>query len=156
LSRQAGPTSRADADSEDIQALILGKTADEVHSIVQELAMREVAQVLCVGVDRIDTTRSLHDLGMDSLMGVELALGLEKRFGIQLPAMVLSEGPSVDRVVARIMEQMAGKNAPRTSDEGDRMDSVVALLATQHGENITREDIAITVEKMLVHSHSGD
>ena len=156
LRRQAGPTSRSDADSEDIQALIVGKSADEVLRIVQELAMREVAQVLCVGVDRIDTTRSLHDLGMDSLMGVELALGLEKRFGIQLPAMVLSEGPSVDRVVARIVEQMGGKNASGTSNEGDRMDTVVALLATQHGENITREDIAITVEKMLVHSHSGD
>lgn len=154
LRRQAGPAQK-DVDSEDVQALIVGKSPDEVRGIVHDLAKREVAQVLCVGIDRIDPTRSLHDLGMDSLMGVELALGLEKRFGIQLPAMVLSEGPSVDRVVDRIVEQMLVKDAPRASGETNRMDTVVAMLAIQHGENVSLEDVASTVEQMRDHSHSG-
>ncbi|MEJ5210694.1 MAG: F0F1 ATP synthase subunit delta, partial [Burkholderiales bacterium] len=43
--------------------------------------LQEVAQILSLSVERIDPERPLHDLGMDSLMAVELALGLEKRFG---------------------------------------------------------------------------
>lgn len=155
LRKQAGPASQANGDSEDIHALIAGKSPDEVRSIIQELATKEVAQVLCVGVDRIDPARSLHDMGMDSLMGVELALGLEKRFGIQLPAMVLSEGPSVDRVVARIVDQILGKSDPNTGDETDRMDAMVTMLAAQHGEELSVDDVARTVEQIREQTRSG-
>jgi acyl carrier protein len=113
-----------------------------VRAIIQALVTSELAQVLCVGADRIDPTRSLHDLGMDSLMGVELALGLEKRFGIQLPAMMLSEGPSVERVASRIVDRVMGGADATEPATDDGMTALVAQLAAQHGEDISDLDMA--------------
>lgn len=96
------------ADTQDIRALIRGKDADTVIRIVQERVIGEVAQTLSIAPERIEAHKSLHDLGMDSLMAVELALGLEQRFGIQLPVMMLNDAPTVAGVTARIIERLTG------------------------------------------------
>jgi phthiocerol/phenolphthiocerol synthesis type-I polyketide synthase C len=37
-------------------------------------------------------------MGLDSLMGVELVLALEARFGIRLPVMALSQSPTISKL----------------------------------------------------------
>lgn len=111
-----------------------GQDGQEVRTIVQALVAQEVAQILCIAVDRIDPARSLHDLGMDSLMGIELALGLEERFAIRLPAMMLNEGPTVDRVSARIVERVMGADEHASEEPRDRLRIPVNAMAAQHGE----------------------
>lgn len=122
----------------DIRSLIAGKTPEEVADVVRGLVVREIAQVLCIGEERIDSTRSLHDLGMDSLMAVELALGLEQRFGIRLPVMMLSDSPTADNVTARIVEKLRGDGE---ATEEAQSAALVAGLAGQHGEGMTTEEI---------------
>lgn len=127
----------------DIQALIAGKTPEEVAEIVRGLVVQEVAQILCIGADRIEPNRSLHDLGMDSLMAVELALGLEQRFGLQLPVMMLNESPTAEKVTARLVERLIGnEDGP---EEGDPA-AMIAGLARQHGEGMNEKDIEGLVE----------
>ena len=145
LRKQAGTANDANSDNDDLQTLIAGKSADEVRVIIQTLVTREISQVLCVRPEHIELNQSLHDLGMDSLMGVELALGLEKRFGIQLPPMMLSEGPSVERVTRRIVDRILGSSDKPETAQPDSMDSVVSMMATQHGEEFTLEEVSITV-----------
>lgn len=122
---------------DDFKALIEGKSPAEVQALVAQLVTQEVAQILAVSAERIDPARSLHDLGLDSLMGVELALGLEKRFGIQVPAMMLNEGPTVERVTARIMERLAA--AESTGEEASDLAATAFSMAAQHGESVSRE-----------------
>jgi acyl carrier protein len=136
LNRQHGHAVGSE-DTSDIRALIAGKTPEEVNAIVQALVMQEVAQILGIGADRIDPTRPLHDLGLDSLMAVELALGLEQRLGIQLPVMMLNESPTVEKVSRRIVERLLGDAAGEGSPIA--IDDVVAGLAQQHGETATEE-----------------
>ena len=76
-------------------------------------------------------------------MGVELALGLEKRFGIQVPAMLLNEGPTVERVTTRIMERFVGGTAE--SEEKSDLAATALGMAAQHGESVSREIIEATV-----------
>ncbi|MCX8146186.1 MAG: SDR family NAD(P)-dependent oxidoreductase [Azovibrio sp.] len=128
------------AESEtDIQTLIAGKSREEVAAIVQQLVRAEVAQILAISADRIDPAKPLHDLGLDSLMAVELALGLEQRLGIQMPVMMLNEAPTVEKVARRIVEKMLG------GDQADSavhtVDAVVQGMAQQHGEALAAEDI---------------
>jgi acyl carrier protein len=122
---------------DDFRALIEGKSPAEVQGLVAQLVTQEVAQILAVSAERIDPARSLHDLGLDSLMGVELALGLEKRFGIQVPAMMLNEGPTVERVTARIMERLAA--ADGGGEEASDLTATAISMAAQHGESVSRE-----------------
>ncbi len=119
------------ADVTDIRALIQGKSADEIVQIVQDLVRQEVAQTLAMAADRIDAQRSLHELGMDSLMAVELAMSLEQRFGVQLPAMMLNDAPTVAGVAARIIGKLNGSDA--NSDNGEQDVQLIASVADQHG-----------------------
>lgn len=125
-------------ESLDIRTLIAGKTPDEIVGIVRDLVVQEVAQILCIGPDRIEPNRSLHDLGMDSLMAVELALGLEQRFGIQLPVMMLNDSPTADNVSARIVEKLIGDEEVT---EETQPTALVAGLMRQHGGGVTSEEI---------------
>jgi NADPH:quinone reductase-like Zn-dependent oxidoreductase/acyl carrier protein/SAM-dependent methyltransferase len=134
----------ASADDIDFRALIAGKTPDEVASLVQQMVIQELAQILAISPERIEPSRSLHDLGLDSLMAVELALGLERRLGIQLPVMMLNESPSAEKVTQRIVEKLLGAADPESAPTPD---AVVRSLATQHGEAVAAEEIAAIVEE---------
>ncbi|WP_226498381.1 type I polyketide synthase [Ferribacterium limneticum] len=131
---------------DDFRALIEGKSPAEVQALVTLLVTQEVAQVLAVSAERIDPARSLHDLGLDSLMGVELALGLEKRFGIQVPAMMLNEGPTVERVTARIMERLA--SADGSLEDNSDLATMALGMAVQHGELVSREVVDAAVAEI--------
>jgi acyl transferase domain-containing protein/NADPH:quinone reductase-like Zn-dependent oxidoreductase/acyl carrier protein len=141
--------SRRDAgEGEDIHALIENRSEAEVREILQRLLTEEIAQILRLPAERIPADRSLYDIGMDSLMGVELVLGIEKRFGINLPAMALSEGPNISRISDRLMQQLLrgeGDAEPGADSGEDRMKSVVAGLARQHGVEISSDEIEGTL-----------
>ncbi|MCG9076298.1 type I polyketide synthase [Laribacter hongkongensis] len=124
----------------DFKTLIAGKSPEEVAVIVQQWVVIEVAQILAIGADRIDPTCSLHDLGLDSLMAVELALGLEQRFGIQLPVMMLNESPTAEKVTQRIVEKLLG-SSDQTDAAANTVDAMVQGITQQHGEALAAEDI---------------
>ena len=143
LRRHADDAPNGTEGAGDFKSMIEGKSPAEVQVLVAQLVTQEVAQILAVSAERIDPNRSLHDLGLDSLMGVELALGLEKRFGIQIPAMVLNEGPTVERVTARIVERLASGDAP--AEEGGNLAANVRNMVAQHGESISGEVLQAVV-----------
>ncbi|MDD5177473.1 MAG: SDR family NAD(P)-dependent oxidoreductase [Sterolibacterium sp.] len=141
-------------DSIDFRVLIAGKSVAEVTDIVRKLVTQEVAQILSISPERIEPGRSLHDLGMDSLMAVELALGLEQRFGIQLPVMMLNESPTAERVTTRIVEKLLGGTDEAVSLAG-AIDSVVESIAKQHGEAISREEVERMAEDARTLAQNG-
>ena len=138
LNRPSRPGQASASERIDVLALIAGKSAAEAVSLVRDMVAHEVAQVLCIAVERVDTARSLHDQGMDSLMAVELALGLEQRFGVKLPAMMLGDGMAVDRVAARLVDKLLGGDTEPVA-AAHSIDAVVADVARQHGEDATPE-----------------
>ena len=148
LRRRAGPAACEDAGNEDIRVMIAGKTRAEAVQIAQALVVHEVAQVLSVAADRVDPRRSVHDLGMDSLMAVELVMGLEKRLGLELPAMLLSEGVTVERVAVRIIDRLLSGEEEGTAKGGDQFDAIAATLAAQHGESVDADLVVDTLEQV--------
>lgn len=126
-------------DGADILELLSEKSPEQAALIVQGLVARELAQILCIDAERIDPERRLHDLGMDSLMAVELALVLERRFGVQFPVMALNDSPTVVTVGALIMEKLFG-GGRESADPA--LDSVVRDFAWQHGVDVAPEDLS--------------
>jgi phthiocerol/phenolphthiocerol synthesis type-I polyketide synthase C len=132
-------------ETTDFRALIAQKSPKEISRIVRNLVIQNIAQVLYIKADRIETNTSLHDMGLDSLMAVELAQGLEQSFGVQLPIMMLNESPTVDRVTSLIVEKLLG-NAQDTG--ADPAETLVQGLARQHGEDITQSEIQFLIEDL--------
>lgn len=131
-------------DNFDFQAIIAGKDRQEVEKVVTEMIVHEVSVILCISVERIHPRRSLHDLGMDSLMAVELAMGLERRFGIQLPVMMLNESPNTEKVALRIVDKVFGDDG---ADGQEHMPNLLVKdLARQHGEEISEQEVEHAME----------
>jgi len=104
------------------------------------LLKQEIGEILHIAPERIADDRSLYDLGMDSLMGIELVAAVEVRFGVSLPIMALSEGPTVGRLVDRIVRQLRTPQAEQTATD-ETLDAV-QRLATQHGSEADADTVA--------------
>jgi acyl transferase domain-containing protein/acyl carrier protein len=103
---------------------------DRLASLDREAALallvtvvtEEAAGILRLPAGDIDPARPLSQLGMDSLMAVELRLALESRLRIDLPLMSLAEGTSIASIAVRL----AGAYA-----DGPK-DAEVTALAVRH------------------------
>ena len=152
LARRAGGFESSSQEGGDLRALLAGKSPQEAVRIIQDLVRAEVAPILGIAADRIDPGRSLFDLGMDSLMAVELAMGIERRFGVNLPAMALTAEPTPERIAAKIADLVA--NGEDTSD-GEGIETLVQQVAAQHAESFTAEDLARTVADVKLEATTG-
>ncbi len=70
-----------------------------------------IARILHVSEQAINVNRPTTELGMDSLMGVELGLTLQEALGGDLPVSSVSEGLSIAQISARIVGHLAGGGA---------------------------------------------
>lgn len=104
------------ADSTDFREQIKDLSPEEVAALVLELAREEVALVLNMEVGQIPLDRSLQSLGLDSLMAVELAAGLEQRTGVNLPVMLFSDSPTLEIVSQRITARLTGTKSQEETD----------------------------------------
>jgi acyl carrier protein len=60
---------------------------DEVLAVVEDMTARLVGDIFRTAHDRVDRNRSLQDMGMDSLMAVELQVALERHLGCDIAVM---------------------------------------------------------------------
>lgn len=151
---------KSQADSTDFRGQIKNLSPEEVSALVLELAREEVALVLNMEVGQIPLDRSLQSLGLDSLMAVELAAGLEQRTGVNLPVMLFSDSPTLEIVSQRITARLTGTKsleetnagvagsdgqeesakAPATTGTGTDA-HLLQELARRHAENLDAETL---------------
>ena len=114
----------------------------ELTAALTEIVRGEVAEILRMAPERIEAGTSLLDMGMDSLMAVELATSIESALDIQLSALALSGGPTIESVVDRVVRLLhpAEDAAPAgAADAG--LAAQVLIVAAQHMGDLS-EDIA--------------
>jgi acyl transferase domain-containing protein/NADPH:quinone reductase-like Zn-dependent oxidoreductase/acyl carrier protein len=89
-------------------------------ALLKTVVAEEAATILRLPGEGIDPLRPLSEIGMDSLMAVELRLALENRLRVDLPLVSLSEGTSVASIAARLTAAVS---------TGPREAEVIALAA---------------------------
>lgn len=134
--------------SEDIQRLLAELSDDELLATFSDILRNEIGEILRVGADKIDPERSLYDMGLDSLMGVELMIALESRFGIRLPVMALSQSPTIRKLAARVIQQLRGADDAGESDQQALLLAQTQEVARQQGADASPEVIAGVVKDL--------
>jgi phthiocerol/phenolphthiocerol synthesis type-I polyketide synthase C len=67
----------------DIAELLAQGSLESVKKVVSDLIVEEIGRVLRLPREDVSRGKPLSEIGLDSLMAVELALGLEKRLGLK-------------------------------------------------------------------------
>ncbi len=101
----------------DLRELLAACTPDAAREKVVALLTEEVARITKLAASRIEAGRPLVELGMDSLMAVELRLAVEQRFGLSLPVLALSEGATLQALAGRVIKMLGGGAEPAPVDD---------------------------------------
>jgi acyl carrier protein len=76
----------------------------------EEMAMLMLTEALSgplkMAAERIDPERSLSDLGVDSLMAVEVQIAISSVFSVEFSTLELMRGNTVSLLAARVLERM--------------------------------------------------
>jgi hypothetical protein len=83
--------------------------SDEALALLKTVVAEEAANILRLPSGSFDVLRPLSEIGMDSLMAVELRLALETRLRIDLPLVSLAEGTSVSSIAGRLVAAVSGR-----------------------------------------------
>lgn len=113
---------------------VLALPRDEAIALVARTLQAQIARILHMTPDRIALDKSVLDMGMDSLMGMELGLAVEEAFEVKLSVMAIAEGASVTTLAGRIVDSI-GASADAGCDVASAADAAqeaVAALAAKH------------------------
>jgi acyl transferase domain-containing protein/acyl carrier protein len=94
-------------------------TAAPQSASLENLIREKVARVLGTSPERLDADKPLLNLGIDSLMAVELRNWIEKELHINVPIMELMRSPSLSSLTELLRELTANteqKTAPHRTD----------------------------------------
>ena len=115
---------------DDARRQLLEMPEAELRVSVLASLKRALGNVLNVEAEEIDTSAPVYSLGLDSLMGVELAMSIETSFGVRLPEMGLGE-QSLTQLTMRIIDALRrmAETDGEAADESDLQDTSLAFLS---------------------------
>ncbi|KHK54535.1 beta-ketoacyl synthase [Burkholderia sp. A9] len=113
----------AETSSEDrvlLEQLRALPRADAV-ALVETALRGQIARILHMSPERVDAGRSVLDLGMDSLMGMELGMAVEENFGVKLSIMAIAEGATVHTLAVRIVDLLDAQGGDENVAAADEL-----------------------------------
>jgi acyl transferase domain-containing protein/NADPH:quinone reductase-like Zn-dependent oxidoreductase/acyl carrier protein len=95
----------------DMRLRIEAASPEELEGLIGQAVRNAVGSVLRVKPDTLRDDQPLTDLGLDSLMGVEIENSIESSLGVALPPASLIRARTIGQIVALLAEQMGAKKS---------------------------------------------
>ncbi|WP_198540100.1 acyl carrier protein, partial [Streptomyces sp. CT34] len=132
-------THAPDSSDEQLRTRLAGRSRDEAAALIAEVICREAADVIGYGTSRsLGADQLFTDLGLGSLMAVELRNRVAARTGLDIPVSLFYDQPTPMDVAARLAETAAAGDgtAPSTdpapyADAGEATDGTTADTTTE-------------------------
>jgi len=121
-----------EGDSVDLKELIKGKSEEEAQAALHALVAAEIAAILRVTEDTVTPDKVLKDIGLDSLMAMELGMSFQQKTGFDIPLSGVGEGTTVGDVVSRLRDRVMNRNGDEAGGDTAGDDGVVQRLARSH------------------------
>ena len=123
--------------SEDMSDLLARLPDNEKQPVIVSFLIREIARILQTAEEKIGHNSTIQDLGIDSLMAMELASTIEARMDISLPVMTLADNVTIDNLALRIVNLLN----PSTDPDASHLTRIVTSLAKIHAEDMSADEI---------------
>ncbi|MBL8166328.1 MAG: SDR family NAD(P)-dependent oxidoreductase, partial [Anaerolineae bacterium] len=114
---QREPSAQPDAPGGFSLQSVLAAPEDERPTLIVTFLAEQSSRVMGFSGKTFDTSLSLSNLGMDSLMAVELKNRIETHLRVVVPMAQLLQGPSVDQLASIVLEQLAALDTSAVAAE---------------------------------------
>lgn len=121
------------AEGGDLLSAIEGKSQTEAIALIVNALKREISHILRMPEEQIDTARPLAELGLDSLMALELQLAIERLAGTDVPMVGAGDRKLAD-LAGMILNALGGERQEHAQPD------LVSALASQHKIESLPED----------------
>jgi phthiocerol/phenolphthiocerol synthesis type-I polyketide synthase C len=105
---------------------LLAAPAAKRHAILLDYVQKSLAAVMSLEAAELDPEESLSNLGLDSLMALELQHSLEESFGAKLPIELLMGMPTLSEFVARLLD-ILDQSEPEAEAASGQTDSLAPM-----------------------------
>jgi acyl carrier protein len=85
---------------------LIAAPADERRALLESFLGRQLSRVLRVPIDDLDVNQPLNNLGIDSLMAVELRNHVQANLGVVIPVAQLLEDPSIAQLARSLNREL--------------------------------------------------
>lgn len=147
VARSADADGLESAESGELLSLIEGMDHASAVRKVGELLAADLSRILRLPADEIRPDRPLTELGMDSLMAVEMRIASEQRLGVEIPILSLANGATISEIARRIVDKAFGQDQPVMSD-------AVGLAVSQHLSGEPDADVTALASAIEISSQS--
>jgi acyl carrier protein len=132
---------------DDWHSRILAAPENRRPSVLREEVRALAAKVLAASPRSVDLDEPLRDLGLDSLMAVELRNLLGVAVGRTLPATITFDFPTVSAIAAHLIESNDFGLASASEDESEP--SIAADGDADHSQDRTEAELALALAARL-------
>lgn len=124
-----------DGKSMDLVAMIEGKSPQEAEDILYDLVASEIAAILRVSKDTISRNKILKEIGLDSLMAVELGISFQQNTGFDMPLSGVADNTTVGDVARKLYDKVSKRDHGSDEDSEPADNKIVNDLAQRHTGN---------------------
>jgi NADPH:quinone reductase-like Zn-dependent oxidoreductase/SAM-dependent methyltransferase/acyl carrier protein len=128
-----------DSDGIRIRDRVLSAPSEERLQLIEAYLTEQVARVLGTSSAKLEGQRRLNEMGLDSLMMVELKNRLEKELGISIPTVELMRGPSIKKLAHVLDVQLNGTAAPAAGRENKVKTDTTQEISSENAEELLQK-----------------
>ena len=141
------------ANHDDIRQILRDLPHKEGVTQVAGLLAQHFARILRLPPSRVRHDKPLGELGMDSLMYVELGLATDETLGVDIATLSLNKDMTILTLADRLLRRMAAESSGTLPSEAE---TVADVIRNQHGVNLSDVQARrlIEVEKPASENHS--
>jgi myxalamid-type polyketide synthase MxaE and MxaD len=137
-------------------AALLAAEPGERHQLLQSYLSAQVARVLGLSASKLDLQQPLSNLGLDSLMAVELRNRIAIDLRVKVPVVKFLQGFSVDEAVTQVLDQLTAEGsspsaplAPAVTQQQDPIDKQNAEQLLANLDQLSDENVDSLLTDML-------
>jgi NADPH:quinone reductase-like Zn-dependent oxidoreductase/aryl carrier-like protein len=130
-----------------LREALLHATPEEREAIVQTYIREQVARVLGASPAKLDIDRPLNELGLDSLMSVELKNRVEGDGVLSLPMGALMQSPTINSLSTAMLNQLtplASTPSALPLTQGETSEQLLAKV-----EQLSEQEVDVLLHEMV-------
>lgn len=119
----------------------------ENQNVKQEI-VKLICKILQIESNEVNLKLSVNELGMDFITGLELIRDINKKFNLEMEAVMLNDFPNIIGLIHSVEEQISGQS-PSVDKTDEPEDKLLAILEQLKNNQIDIDKVNLNLEDMI-------